>query len=148
MRVEVSMSFTIDKVLSDVQLDHYFKLVLDFPLRPIRTDQELMQAIAVINTLITRALDDAERDYLDVLSDIVEKYESDERPMPPVSDAEMLRHLIEARDITQTQLAADTSVSNSVISEVLNGRRRLTRKQVSLMAKYFGVSPSVFNLVD
>ncbi len=35
------------------------------------------------------------RDYLDILTDIVEKYEADEHPMPPVSDAAMLHHLIE-----------------------------------------------------
>ena len=124
----------------------YLALVREFPLRPIRSDDELMQAIAVINSLITRALDDGEQDYLDVLSDIVEKYEADEQPMPPVSDAQMLRHLIEARGIKQARLAADTGVLDSTISEVLNGKRQLTRKQVAIMANYFGVNAAVFSL--
>jgi HTH-type transcriptional regulator/antitoxin HigA len=140
------MSRVADNTQSCPDLDHYLELVQKFPLRPIRSDEELMQAIAVINTLITRGLDDGEQDYLDVLSDIVEKYETDEHPMQPVSDAEMLRHLIEARGITQARLAADTGVLDSTISEVLNGRRQLTRKQVAIMAKHFGVNPGVFSL--
>jgi HTH-type transcriptional regulator/antitoxin HigA len=140
------MSRVVDNTESCPERDHYLELVQKFPLRPIRSDEELMQAIAVINSLITRALDEGEQDYLDVLADIVTKYEADEHPMPPVSDAQMLRHLIEARGIKQSKLAADTGVLDSTISEVLNGRRQLTRKQVAAMAKYFGVNPGVFSL--
>lgn len=125
--------------------DHYLELILKFPLRPLRSDEELTSAIAVIDTLIVRGkLDSGEQDYLDVLSDIVEKYETDEHPMPPVSEAEMLRHLIGARGITQKQLAEDVSIAMSTISDVLNGKRLLTRGQMSTVAKYFGVSQSVF----
>ena len=137
-----------DSARARLERDHYLELVQNFPLRPIRSDEELMQAIAVIDSLITRALDDGEQDYLDVLSDIVEKYENDEHPMPPVSDSEMLRHLIDARGITQAKLASDTGLPDSTISEILNGRRQLTRKQVNLMAKYFDVSPGVFSLCE
>jgi HTH-type transcriptional regulator / antitoxin HigA len=128
--------------------NHYLELVEKFPLRPIRSDEELNAGIDVIRSLISRALDAGEQDYLDVLSDLVEKYETDEHPMPPVSDAQMLRHLISARGITQAKLAEDTEVLGSTISEVLNGKRQLTRKQVGIMAKYFGVSQSVFRLPE
>jgi HTH-type transcriptional regulator/antitoxin HigA len=140
------MARVADNAPHSPERDRYFDLVQKFPLRPIRSDEELTRAIAVINSLITRALDDGEQDYLDVLSDIVEKYEAAEHPMPPVSDAEMLRHLIDARGITQSKLAADTGILDSTISEVLNGKRQLTRKQVHAMAKYFGVRPGVFSL--
>jgi HTH-type transcriptional regulator/antitoxin HigA len=140
------MSRVTDHSRSSLGRDHHLELVRGFPLRPIRSGEELMQAIAVINALVARALDDGGRDYLDVLPDIVEKYETDGHPMPPVSDAEMLRHLIEARGIKQAGLAADTGVPDSTISEVLNGRRQLTGKQVATMARYFGVNPGVFSL--
>ena len=104
-----------------------------------------MRAIAVIRPLLARALDEGEQDYLDVLSDLVEKYEAAEHPMPRVSDADMLRHLIGARDITQAKLAADVGIPDSTVSEVLAGKRRLTRKHIGVLAKYFGVSPNVFS---
>jgi HTH-type transcriptional regulator / antitoxin HigA len=139
------MSPIADSVAPSPEREHYFELVRKFPLRPIRSDEELMQAIAVIRPLLARALDEGEQDYLDVLSDLVEKYEAEEHPMPPVSDADMLRHLIDARDITQAKLASDLGLPDSTVSEVLAGKRRLTRKHIGAIAKYFGVSPGVFS---
>ncbi len=125
--------------------NRYLDLVRSFPLRPLRSDEELAQAIGVIDSLIGRGnLDDGEQDYLDILTDIVEKYEVEEHPMPPVSDAAMLRHLIEAHGITQTKLAADVKISDSTVSEILSGKRDLNRRQIGTLAKYFHVSPTVF----
>jgi HTH-type transcriptional regulator/antitoxin HigA len=126
---------------------HYLDLVREFPLRPLRSDEELAQAIKVLDGLIIRGdLDSGEQDYLDVLTDLVEKYEAEEHPMPPVSDAVMLRHLIEARGITQSKLAADVEIPVSTVCEILSGKRRLNRRQISVLAKYFHVSPLVFSL--
>jgi HTH-type transcriptional regulator/antitoxin HigA len=123
----------------------YLKLVLKFPLRPLRTDKELDRAITMIDSLIIRGdLDSGEQDYLDILTDIVEKYETDTVPMTPVSDAVMLRHLIDARGITQSKLAAEVKIPMSTISEVLNGKRRLNRNHIAAVCRFFGVSPEVF----
>ena len=64
--------------------------------------------------------------------------------MPPVSESTMLRHLIEARGITQSKLAADTKILMLTISAVLNDKRRLMRRQFAVVSKYFGVPQSVF----
>jgi HTH-type transcriptional regulator/antitoxin HigA len=125
--------------------DPYLDLVLKFPLRPLRPDKELDGAIKMIDALIIRGdLDVGEQDYLDILTDIVEKYEADVYTMPSVSDAAMLRHLIEARGMTQVKLAADVKISMSTISEVLNSKRRLNRNHIAALCKFVGVSTAVF----
>jgi HTH-type transcriptional regulator / antitoxin HigA len=125
--------------------ERYFDLIQKFPFRPLRSDADLAQAIGVIDSLIVRGdLDVGEQDYLDILTDIVEKYENEEHPMPPVSDAAKLRHLIEARGITQSKLADDVGNPVSTISEILSGKRILSRRHISVFAKYFNVSPMVF----
>jgi len=101
-RGEDDMSLMTEDAQASPERAHYMDLVQEFPLRPLRSGEELAQAIRVIDRLIVRGdLDSGEQDYLDVLTDLVEKYEAEEHPMPPVSDAAMLRHLIEARGITQ-----------------------------------------------
>jgi HTH-type transcriptional regulator/antitoxin HigA len=100
----------------------------------------------MIDSLIIRGdLDSGEQDYLDILTDIVERYEADVHPMAPVSDAVMLRHLIDARGVTQSKLAADVKIQMSTISEVLNGKRRLNRRHIAVLSKYFRVSSAVFS---
>ena len=125
--------------------DLYLELILKLPLRPIRSDEELDAAIAMIDSLIDRAqLQLEEKDYLDVLSDLVEAYETKEHPIEPVSDAAMLRHLIEAKEVSQTDVANATGIAGSTLSEVLLGKRRLTRRHIGKLSHYFHVSPAVF----
>jgi HTH-type transcriptional regulator / antitoxin HigA len=125
--------------------DRYLELVLRFPLRPIRSDKELDEAVRMVDSLLGRRdLAREEEDYLDVLGDLVERYEAKAHPMPPVSDAAMLRHLIEARGISQTGLARATSIADSTISDVLSGKRSLNRNHIGKLAKYFHVAPDVF----
>ena len=62
--------------------EKYLALVRDFPLRPIRTEKENEQAIAVVSALGSRPLAPDERDYLAVLVGLIEKFEEEHYPMP------------------------------------------------------------------
>src|SRR5438105_2685974 len=93
--------------------DLYLELVQRFPLRRIRSDAELDQAIKIVDELVTRKdLTPGESDYLDVLSDLVHKYESTEHPIGPVSDAEVLRFLLESHEMAQTELAQRSGIAD------------------------------------
>jgi HTH-type transcriptional regulator / antitoxin HigA len=125
----------------------YLALIHRFSLRPLGSDAELERATAVMNSLLDRhQLDPSEKDYLDVLSDLVESYEDKCQPIPidSLTDAEMLAHLIEAKGVTQAGTARGTSIAQSTISAVVSGKRRLTRTQIEKLAAYFHVSPAVF----
>jgi HTH-type transcriptional regulator/antitoxin HigA len=125
--------------------ERYLELVREFPLRPVRSDAELGRAIAMIDRLSDlESLAPEEADYLEVLSDLVESYESEHDPEPAVSAADMLRHLIEAKGVPQVKVAADTGVSESTISEILAGKRAVSRKAMLAFADYFRVEPVVF----
>ena len=68
-----------------------------------------------------------EEGYLDVLSDLVEKYEDQRYPIEPVSGLDALRHLVESSGKTRATVAAEAGLPESTLSEVLLGRRRLNR---------------------
>jgi HTH-type transcriptional regulator/antitoxin HigA len=125
--------------------DRYLDLVRRFPLRPLRSSADLAAAVAVVDELLDRPrLTAAEQDYLDVLSDLVEAYEDEFVPMRPVGDAELLRFLIEQKDVTQSAVAEATGIAESTVSAVLAGKRKLNRLQIAKLAAYFSVDPSVF----
>ena len=128
------------------ELQHrYLELIANFPLRPIRSDTELDEAIIIIDALVELdALTEAEADYLAVLSDLVEQYENQAHPIAPASDAEMLRHLLEARETTPTILAQQTDIPEVLIADVLNGQRQLDREHIGKLAHFFQVPPGVF----
>lgn len=123
----------------------YLVLVEEVPLRPIRSDEELDRAIAAIDSLLDKPkLSRDQEDYLDVLSDLVHKYEQEVHPIEAASDSEMLRHLMESRGMTQTALSNATMIAVSTISEILGGKRRLARQHISAVSKFFGVSADAF----
>ena len=127
----------------------YLGLVTTLPLRPIRSERELDRAAKMIDSLLDKPkLTKAERDYLEVLTDLVEKYEAEAYPAEPASDAEMLAHLLDARGMSQTELAAKVGIAGSTLSEVLHGKRQLRREHISRLSAFFGVSPAVFGFED
>ncbi len=125
----------------------YLRLIRRFPLRPIRSEAELDRATAVIDELLDRDdLDPAEQDYLDVLGDLVERYEVEAHPIDAagLTDAEMLAFLIEQKGVKQVDVARGAGVAESTVSEILAGKRKLSRGQVEKLARYFRVGPGVF----
>ena len=129
--------------------DIYLDLVRRVPLRPIRSDDELDRAIEMVDELIDRdELGGDERDYLDVLGDLIEHYETEAHPMPPATDAEVLAHLIEAKGVSQAEVARETGIAESTVSEVLAGKRSLSRSHIGRLARYFHVGPAAFRFAE
>lgn len=124
----------------------YLRLVIAFPIRPLRSDAELDEAIQVLDRLLSRKkpLDEQEQGYLDSLSHEIRHYEDANLPMPVVSGAALLRHLIDARDATLSDVALGSGIAVSTISSVLNGKRQLNRNHIEKLAHYFGVVPGAF----
>jgi len=124
--------------------DSYLELVREFPLASIKSNEQLDEAQTVMDRLLARgALDDGEEMYLDALSDLVGAYEDVHHAIEPGSDADMLRHLLEAKDITQARLSKGTGISKSTVSEVLAGKRPFSRLIIRKLAAYFKVDVSV-----
>ena len=125
--------------------DAYLDLVRRFPLRPIRSDDELAEANRMLDVLLARAeLGEDEKDYLDILGGIMERYEDEAHPLPPITDVDMLRHLIEAWGLTQAKVAAGTGIVEPTISAILSGKRGMSRSHITALSRYFKVSPAVF----
>jgi HTH-type transcriptional regulator/antitoxin HigA len=124
--------------------DSYLELVLAFPLASIKSDEHLGEAQKIMDRLLAKgALDSGEEMYLEALSDLVASYEDQHHAIEPASDADMLRHLLEARGVTQAQLSHDTLIPKSTISEVLAGKKPFSRQMIRKLANYFKVDVSV-----
>ena len=129
--------------------DTYLTLIRTCPLRPLRSEADLDEAMAILDALVVKdALSAAEADYLAVLSDLVEQYEAEAHPIPPASAAELLQHLLEAQAVIPIDVARATGIGAATLAAVLAGKQPLTREQIGTLARYFQVSPSVFALSE
>lgn len=115
-----------------------------FPLRPVRTREENSKAMMIADELLNRLseLSQAEKDYLEVIGDLIHKYESitfadEDIELEP---HELIKSIIEAQGLKQQELAKELNIAPSRLSEFLSGKRRASRKLARILCERFSLS--------
>lgn len=122
----------------------YIELLKTFPPRPITSEKELEATQAVIDSLLDKpSLTLEEQDYLNVLGTLVYEYEQDKEPFPDIYGVELLKILIDERGLRQKDLISIFK-TESIVSDILNGKRQLTTRHIQELAVFFRLSPAVF----
>jgi len=125
----------------------YDSLLLKYKPRPIRNDREYSRVLRHVEELIGRhgpTPPRAEGELIAVLSTLIESYEVEVAPRRKPTSAETLEHLIESKQVTRAEVARATGIPRSTITNVLSGRRQISKENVTRLATYFLVEPSVF----
>jgi HTH-type transcriptional regulator/antitoxin HigA len=122
----------------------YQALVASFAPRPIHEEKQLTETMARIDELLTKSRRTAaEDDYLVLLSDVVEDWESRHVVIPEVHGVELVKAILDERSLRQHDLVGIFG-TDSIVSEVLSGKRELQRKHIEQLARFFKVSPAAF----
>ena len=85
----------------------------------------------------------AERAFAELLTLLVDAYEEEHHAIPSASPLEVLRELVKANNLRQKDLVPEFG-TESIVSEVLNGKRELNKDHIEKLSKRFNVSPAVF----
>ena len=136
MNVEMSNKFNPEK---------YGSLLLAALPQVIESEEELKRAEGIITALLNKGIDlsPEEEKLLDLISDLVEKYEDEHYPFPEVPPNEILKFLIEQNDLKQSDLL-HVFGSSGIASEVVNGKRSISKAQAKKLADFFKVSVELF----
>ena len=111
---------------------------------PITSERQHREYLSVLDNLASKAgLTREEDKYAQVLTTLIAAYEEENHPIPDASPLEVLRTLMNANDLRQKDLALIFG-SESVVSEVLHGKRDMNRNHIEKLSKRFNVSPAVF----
>ena len=74
---------------------------------------------------------------------MIEVYETENYPMEESTPHEILQHLMDSSSIKQADLVGVIG-SSRVVSEVVNGKRAMSKTQAKALGDYFKVSSSLF----
>ena len=114
-------------------------------LRPIRSDAEYDRMVAFMNTLLD-VVGDNERHaltgLLELVGELVEDYDEDHHAIEASEPREVLRYLLEAKGLKQSDLARIVPQSN--LSAILAGKRKISMTLAGKLARFFNVSAAVF----
>ena len=122
----------------------YLNLIIDFPPRPIVSEKDFYATQFVINKLLDQPeLTPEEEEYLDVLGLLIDDYEEQQDLIPDIYGVELLKVLISENNLKQKDLVVIFK-TESIVSEILKGKRQLNKDHIEKLANYFHVSPAVF----
>ena len=111
-----------------------------------RTGEEYDATTSLLNELIDEIgdnPDDLRYRLIDTLSALIEAYDEEHHQIPDVGGVGVLRFLMDQHGLTQMDLKKELG-GQSVVSEVLTGKRELNLQQIRALAKRFSIDPAVF----
>ena len=114
-------------------------------LRPVHSEADFERMVAMMNSLLDDVGDDEDHplsSLLDLVSDLVSKYEQEHHAIEPALPKDSLRFLMEARGLKQEDLSVIVAQSN--LSAILAGKRKISATLAGKLAKFFGISAAVF----
>ncbi len=124
--------------------DKYGTLLAQYQPKPITTEAENEKAIALAQELEHRDdLSKEEETFLELLLVLIEKFEDEKYPISEGNPQEMLKHLMTENEIKQEELVGIIG-SRGVVSEVVNGKRSISKNQAKALAEFFHVDVSLF----
>lgn len=109
----------------------------------LKTEQEYNKACERIYKLINSSTiaiepESPEGEEIELLSLLVEKYEHEHHPVEAPNPIEAIKFRMKQMNLKQTDIAALFGGTTRV-SQVLNGKRPLTLKTITLLNRYLGI---------
>lgn len=130
-----------------IDAKRYARLLAKAAPRVIKTEQENDRALAMVESLMEkgeRNLTLEESELLDLLTNLIRDYEAEVRPPRAKSKPhEMVAFLLEQRGLAPKDLWHVVG-SKSRVSEILAGKRSMTKEQAKKLAEFFHVGVGLF----
>ncbi len=123
---------------------NYSNLLAEVSPRAIETEAEYDRLLAVAEGLtFAKNRTPEEKALYKLLVTLIEVYEAENYGIDKSDPHEILQHIMEASGTRQADLVGIIG-SSGVVSEVVNGKRAISKAQAKALGDYFKVSPSLF----
>lgn len=131
------MTLTLNK-------SEYGALLADIQPRLITTEEENDRTLGIVEGLLAeKNLSPEKEQILRLLVSLIEKFEDEHYQLAASTPHSILLHLMEERGLRQTDLVGLIG-SRGVVSEVVNGKRSISKSQAKSLGEFFHVDPSLF----
>ena len=126
--------------------EHQYRKLLDMALPvAIRSEKEHRRLLDVVAGLMEKPEDEISEEegrLLELLSVLIEEYENRTQPFPKAQPHRMLAYLLEEKGMKASDLWA--VLPKSRVSEILNGKRGISKTQARQLADLFHVPVDLF----
>ncbi|MFK0734859.1 MAG: type II toxin-antitoxin system HigA family antitoxin [Gloeotrichia echinulata GP01] len=122
----------------------YSELLSKHQPRIIKTEEENEKFLAIVEELLSRSHLTPEEDaVLELLVKLIEDFEDKHYQLNTSTPHSRLLHLMEAREMEKADLVKILGV-REVVTEIVNGQRKISKEQAQTLGEFFQVDPSLF----
>lgn len=97
----------------------------------------------LLHRALPRVIRSEEEELAELLTVLIQQFEDQRYPLNPASPHQMLHHLMEAQGLTHKDVWRLFG-SKGIASEVLNGKRSISKAHAKRLAEFFHVSAELF----
>jgi HTH-type transcriptional regulator/antitoxin HigA len=135
----------MNRAVRKIDPSRYKRLLSQTMPMVIETEEENERMLAVVEKLMNKGedLSPEEEKLLKLFARLIEDFEKRYYRPKEAAPLEVLQHLMEARGVKQTHLW-EVFGSKGIASEVLNGKRGISKTQARALAHYFHVPADLF----
>lgn len=115
------------------------------PITPIRNEEDHQQMVRLANSLADQVNGNEQNPLADlfaIVTELVASWEAHNLTIPKAEPREVLRHLLETHGLKQKDLIG--IASPTVVSDILAGRRAISKKVAKALAARFRTDVSAF----
>ena len=136
-RIDGKMTLTFNQAI-------YSNLLAETVPKVIETEEDYDHIMAMTERLtFAKGRSPEEQALHKLLVTLIEVYEAQHYPMDVSEPHEVLQHVMESSGTRQADLVGIIG-SSGVVSEVINGKRSISKAQAKALGEYFKVSPGLF----
>lgn len=130
---------------STLNKEEYTKLLAETLPRVIDNEVEYKRLLNEVEKLMAfgENLTVEQAEVLQLLVTVIEQYENKHLSLKAATPLDILQELMLARELKQKDLV-DVFGSKGITSEVINGKRSISKSQAKALGEFFHVSPALF----
>lgn len=121
----------------------YAQLLVQYQPQLITTEAENEAMLAVVDQLMQRERTPSEDQLFELLVALIEKFEQEYYPIPDATPLEMLQFFMDSNGTRQVDLVGVIG-SEGVVSEIVHGKRQISKNAAKALGEYFNVSYKLF----
>jgi len=131
-------------MIQDFNEEAHGSLAHTYRPRIIKTEEENQRALQCVDELMAKENRTAEEDDLyELLVHLIHEFEEMEYPVESASPLSVLHQLMESHGMKQKDLEGVIG-TKGVVSEIVNGKRGISKQQAKTLGELFHVSPGLF----
>jgi HTH-type transcriptional regulator/antitoxin HigA len=112
----------------------------------IKSDEQYDEYCAILEDLVSSGLDSQEaKDEYELLQLLISDWDDKHGNTAELNPVELIKSLKYDHGLNQTELAEIAGVGKSYISEILNYKKRMSKKVIRNIANYFKIQQSALN---